>query len=205
MTPRATTAAVAFALLAALASASATAGPVEDMTGYWSGTGTIRLSGKETERVKCVAIYRVGKGGTEIKQTLRCASSDYNINAKADLAIKGGQQVEGSWEEQTYSASGEVTGRYTGSSFVLAIKGANFTAAMNVGLSNCKQSIEITPKGLEMRRISMTLQVLTTPRFSTGSEPIQRADLPQAERWFGYCGELATPDRGSDEEPLGPH
>jgi hypothetical protein len=157
MTPRATTAAVAFALLAALASASATAGPVEDMTGYWSGTGTIRLSGKETERVKCVAIYRVGKGGTEIKQTLRCASSDYNINAKADLAIKGGQQVEGSWEEQTYSASGEVTGRYTGSSFVLAIKGANFTAAMNVGLSNCKQSIEITPKGPEMRRISMTL------------------------------------------------
>lgn len=157
MTPRATTAAVAFALLVLGSASLAHAGPVEDMTGYWSGTGTIRLSGKETERVKCVAIYRVGKGGTEIKQTLRCASSDYNINAKADLAIKGGQQVEGSWEEQTYSASGEVTGRYTGSSFVLAIKGANFTAAMNVGLSNCKQSIEITPKGLEMRRISMTL------------------------------------------------
>jgi hypothetical protein len=148
---------LAFSLALGATSATAAAGPVEDMTGYWSGTGTIRLSGKETERVKCVAIYRVGDAGTKIKQTLRCASSDYNINAKADLAIKGGQQVEGSWEEQTYSASGEVTGRYTGSSFVLAIKGANFTAAMNVGLSNCKQSIEITPKGLEMRRISMTL------------------------------------------------
>lgn len=156
MTPRAATT-IGVMLLAILPAATVVAGPVEDMTGYWSGTGTIRLSGKETERVKCVAIYRVGKGGSEIKQTLRCASSDYNINAKADLAIKGGQQVEGSWEEQTYSASGEITGRYTGSSFVLAIKGANFTAAMNVGLSNCKQSIEITPKGLEVRRISMSL------------------------------------------------
>lgn len=157
MTPRAATAIVVM-LLATYASAiAAHAGPVEDMTGYWSGTGTIRLSGKETERVKCVAIYRVGKSGTEIKQTLRCASPDYTINAKADLAIKGDRQVEGSWEEQTYSASGEITGRYTGSSFVLAIKGANFTAAMNVGLSNCKQSIEITPKGLEVRRVSMTL------------------------------------------------
>ena len=155
MTRRAA-AAVGLTLLAILP-ATAQAGPIEEMTGYWSGTGTIRLSGKDTERVKCVAIYRVDDAGTKIKQTLRCASADYNINAKADLAIKGGQQVEGSWEEQTYAATGEITGRYTGSSFVLAIKGASFTAAMNVGLSNCRQSIEITPKGLEMRRISMTL------------------------------------------------
>lgn len=149
---------VGLAVSATLATAStAAAGPIEDMTGYWSGTGTIRLSGKETERVKCVAIYRVGDAETKIKQTLRCASADYNINAKAELAIKGGQQVEGSWEEQTYATTGEISGRYTGSSFVLAIKGANFTAAMNVGLSNCRQSIEIAPKGLEVRRISMTL------------------------------------------------
>ncbi len=155
MTMRA--AAVGLALAATLAATEAHAGPIEDMTGYWTGTGTIRLSGKDTERVKCVAIYRVGEAGTKIRQTLRCASSDYTINAKAELAIRGGQQVEGSWEEQTYSATGEISGRYTGSSFVLAIKGANFTAAMNVGLSSCRQSIEITPKGLEVRRISMSL------------------------------------------------
>jgi hypothetical protein len=156
MTRRA--AAASLALLAALASANAaSAGPIDDMTGYWSGTGTLQLSGKERERVKCVAIYRVGDAGTRIRQTLRCASADYSINAKADLAIKDGQQVEGSWEEQTYAATGEVTGRYTGSRFVLAIKGANFTAAMNVGLSSCRQSIDITPKGLEVRRISLSL------------------------------------------------
>jgi hypothetical protein len=157
MTPRAAAAAVGLALLVALAPATATlAGPIEDMTGYWSGTGTIRLSGKETERVKCVAIYRVGKGGTEIKQTLRCASADYNINAAAELRVNGAR-VSGNWEEKTYSATGDVAGRYTGSSFVLSIKGQNFTAGMNVGLSSCKQSINITPQGLDVRRISMNL------------------------------------------------
>ena len=50
------------------------------------------------------------------------------INATADLAINGAQ-VTGNWEEKTYSATGEVSGRYTGGSFVLTIKGATFTAA----------------------------------------------------------------------------
>ena len=171
------------------------------MTGYWSGTGTIRLSGKETERVKCVAVYRVGKGGTEIKQTLRCASSDYNINAKADLAIKGGSRWKATGRRRPTRPPARSSGRYTGWSFVLAIKGANFTAAMNVGLSNCKQSIEITPKGLEMRRISMNLvQVLTTPAF-----PQARSHAaPIFPRRKMVSDLVANSPRRSDGENRGP-
>ena len=58
-----------------------------------------------------------------------------------------GNQVTGSWEEKTYSAKGEVTGRYSGEGFVLSIQGANFTAAMNVVLSSCKQTISIYAEG----------------------------------------------------------
>jgi hypothetical protein len=134
----------------------AAAGPIEDLTGYWTGAGTVLLTNGSTERVKCAVVYKVGGGGTQIKQTLRCASADYTINAAAELRVNGAQ-VSGSWEEKTYSATGEVAGRYTGSSFVLSIKGQNFTAAMNVGLSSCKQSISITPQNLDMRRISMNL------------------------------------------------
>lgn len=148
-------AAVGLTLAAALAATGAAAGPIEDLDGYWTGTGTVVLS-ESKERVKCAVRYRVGRGGTHIRQTMRCASADYSINATAELSVRGGQ-VEGSWEEKTYSATGQVTGRYTGSSFVLSIKGANFSAAMNVGLSTCKQSITINPKGLEVRRITMSL------------------------------------------------
>jgi len=135
---------------------AASAGPIEDLAGYWTGAGTVLLTNGNTEKVKCAVIYKVGGGSTQIKQTLRCAAADYTINSAAELRVNGAQ-VSGSWEEKTYSATGEVAGRYTGSSFVLSIKGQNFTAGMNVGLSSCKQSINITPQGLEVKRISMNL------------------------------------------------
>src|SRR5688572_3194001 len=101
MTKRATAAAF---LVAMLAASGATAAPIEELDGYWSGSGTVVLSGS-TERVKCAVRYRVGQDGTQIKQTMRCASPDHAINATANLAING-TQVEGNWEEKTYSASG---------------------------------------------------------------------------------------------------
>ena len=79
--------ALSMCVLAAAAGAAA-AGPIEDMAGYWSGAGTVLLMGGETERVKCVVVYKVGAGGTQIKQTLRCASADYNINGAAELRVQ---------------------------------------------------------------------------------------------------------------------
>ena len=87
---------------------------------------------------------------------VRCASADYNINSSAELQVKGGQ-VSGTWEEKTYAAKGDVTGRYGGGSFALSIQGANFSAVMNVALSSCTQSLSITPRGLDVARVSITL------------------------------------------------
>jgi hypothetical protein len=143
-------------VMAVAPASGAAGGPIEDLTGYWTGAGTVLLTNGDTERVKCAVVYKVAGGGTQIKQTLRCASAAYSISGAAELRVIGAQ-VSGSWEEKTYSATGEVVGRYTGSSFVLSIKGANFTAGMNVGLSSCKQSINITPQGLDVKRISMNL------------------------------------------------
>jgi hypothetical protein len=135
---------------------AAAAGPIEDSSGYWSGGGSVTLANGNTERVKCAVTYKVSDDASQIRQSMRCASADYSINASADLRVRG-QQVSGNWEEKTYSATGEVSGRYTGSAFVLSIQGANFSAAMNVSLSNCKQSINITPQGLDVNRISIGL------------------------------------------------
>jgi len=148
--------AVALGICMAFMTLPATAGPIDDLTGYWTGSGTVLLTNGSTERVKCAVVYKVAGGGTRIRQTMRCASADYNISAAAELRVQGAQ-VSGNWEEKTYSATGDVSGRYTGSSFVLAIQAPSFTAGMNVGLSSCKQSITITPKGIDVRRITMNL------------------------------------------------
>ena len=147
---------MAAALALAVSATGARAGSIDEMTGYWTGSGSVVLSNGNTERVKCAVTYKISEGGTQIKQSMRCASADYNINASADLNVKG-QSVTGSWEEKTYSAVGEVSGRYTGSNFVLSIKGASFTASMNLTVSDCKQSISIAPQGLDVARISIGL------------------------------------------------
>jgi hypothetical protein len=146
------------ALAASLTAGAATlsAAPIEDISGYWSGSGSVIMSNGKTESVKCAVTYKVSEGGGQVRQSMRCASADYSINALAELQIKG-SHVSGSWEEKTYSATGQVTGRYTGDTFVLSIEGANFTAAMNVSLSDCKQSISIAPKGLDVSKISIGL------------------------------------------------
>ncbi|MDX2202593.1 MAG: hypothetical protein NW223_07580 [Hyphomicrobiaceae bacterium] len=132
------------------------ASPIEALAGYWSGTGSVSLTSGKTERVKCAVTYKVSGGGAQIKQSMRCASQDYTINSAADLRVHG-SNVTGSWEERTYSATGQVTGRYSGNNFNLNIKGGNFTAAMQLNTSDCKQQISITPQGLEVSRITIGL------------------------------------------------
>lgn len=155
--------AIALVLTAALAATMALDGqtpawanPLDNLGGYWTGGGQVALTNGKTERVKCAVTYKVADNGTQVRQSMRCASADYTINASAELRVSGAN-VTGSWEEKTYSATGQVTGRYSGTTFALNIKGANFTAAMNVNTTGCKQNISIAPQGLDVTRISIGL------------------------------------------------
>ncbi len=143
-------------LLGAMTVAAAAPVPLSHLTGRWSGWGAITLSSGKSEQVKCIATYFVKNGGSKLEQNLRCASTSYRIDAKADLQVVS-DQVRGSWEERTNAASGSVTGRMTGSGFNLSIRGDSFTAAMAVSTSPCKQSINIAPEGTDVRRIAIGL------------------------------------------------
>jgi hypothetical protein len=155
----ATTAArgLALALASALmTSASASAATIDDLPGRWSGWGTISLPSGSSEQVKCIVTYFVNDGGASMVQNLRCASSSYKIDATAKLKNASGT-LTGEWEEKTYSALGSVTGKTTSDGFNLAIKGDTFTAVLAVTSTNCKQSVTITPQGLDIAKIAITL------------------------------------------------
>lgn len=150
-------AAAVLALALGVATADpARANPVSELAGRWSGWGSVKLANGTAEQVKCVATYQVEEGGGGLQQNLRCASASYKIDAVAKLNLASGQ-VTGSWEERTYAASGSVSGRMTGSGFNLSIQGANFSAAMAVATSTCKQSINIAPNGFDITRIAIGL------------------------------------------------
>ena len=152
---RRTVAAMAFATMAGAAQA-APAGPVGDLPGRWSGWGAVVYENGESERVKCVATYFIEAGGDTVRQNLRCASKGYDIDATASLRVTDGR-VSGAWEEKRWSATGSIAGRMTDDGFNLSIKGDAFSAAMAVTTSSCKQSISITPQGVDITRISIGL------------------------------------------------
>ena len=139
-----------------LLATAALANPTNDLAGRWSGGGQVTLANGQTETLKCVATYTVSGGGKEVRQGLRCASTSYKIDAVANLDISG-NSVSGNWEERTYSATGNITGRMTAGGFTLSISGGLFSASMQVSVSGCKQSIFITPQGLEISRITISL------------------------------------------------
>lgn len=137
------------------AAAVAAAPPVGDLPGRWSGWGSVTLSNGQSEQVKCVATYFI-EGANGVRQNLRCASQSYKIDAVANLSVTDGR-VTGQWEERTWAVGGSVTGRLSASGFNLAINGPNFDAAMVVGTSPCKQSINIMPRGFEIAKIALNL------------------------------------------------
>ncbi len=136
---------------------SVAAGTVKNLAGRWSGWGSVKMSNGSTEQMKCVATYFVKNSGGTIDQNLRCASSSYSIDAKANYVVEG-SALTGNWEERKHSAQGAVSGRVTNDGFRLAVRGDTFTANMVVTASSCKQSIRITPQGLNVSQISVGLR-----------------------------------------------
>lgn len=138
-----------------IGASSAIASSLTDLPGKWSGWGQIQLANGNIERVKCIAEYAV-KGGTSVQQNLRCASQSYKIDATAKLNVANGE-VSGDWEEKSYQAIGSVAGKAKGGNFDLSIQGLVFSASMAVATNGCKQSINITPQGFDVSKISIGL------------------------------------------------
>jgi hypothetical protein len=145
-------AALATTMMAGQASAAVN---LQDMAGYWTGTGKVVLANGSSENVKCVVTYKVSSSG--FRQNIRCASQGFSFNGTAELEVTQGGAVTGNWTENTYSAKGDVKGKATDKGFSLAISGATFTAVMDATTSACKQTLDIVPKGLEVTRISLGL------------------------------------------------
>ncbi len=151
---------VAFAALLAIAAipgATANAdGPFSPFSGTWSGSGRIQLDSGATERIKCNAYYTPKDGGVGLGMAIRCASASYRIELRSQLQSNGGD-VSGSWEERTFNATGQVTGRVSASNINLSVIGGGLTASMSVATRGSSQSVGISTQGSGLKRVDIDL------------------------------------------------
>jgi hypothetical protein len=119
---------------------SAAGNPFNQLNGYWSGGGTVNPLKGNAEKVSCRVTYRVE--GSAVAQNMRCAGTDYKFDTSSNLTYQGGR-ISGSWNENTYSASGGVSGTASGNSVHARISGDKFSGRMSINVSGKRHTINI--------------------------------------------------------------
>ena len=143
-------------ILVTVTASTVVAGPIELLPGRWTGWGKMTLDGGETERVKCVATYFSERGGKGLRHNLRCASTNFQIDAVARLSLASGR-VSGNWNERKYATGGAVNGRVVGDGINVRIVGDAFKASLKVETTKCKQTMDISPSGIGVSKIAVRL------------------------------------------------
>ena len=118
---------------ALLTSAAAEPGPFSSFSGNWSGTGVIRVKGdskQTTERVRCTASYR-RSGSHDVGLRLGCKSDNYKFDLTGNFEADAGNQITGSWSEETHNVGGSVIGQARGDRLLVHAE----SPAMNANLS----------------------------------------------------------------------
>ncbi len=146
--------AVATMLNASPASAD---GPFAGYAGRWVGNGSVTYDDGKTEAIKCRVTYFVVDGGSGLQQNIRCASASYKFEVRSDIDYAGGK-VSGSWVEMVNNASGNVSGTASDNLIRASVKSDKLDATMSVKLSGSSQSVNISPKGLGVKLVSINLR-----------------------------------------------
>lgn len=131
------------------------ANPLATLAGSWGGAGTVRFEGGRSERLTCRGHYSTKSSGIGI--ALRCASASAKIDLRSTLAYQSGR-VSGTWEERTFNASGNATGRASSGHISLAISGSGLSGSMFVSFGSATQSVSIRISGTSLRGVSINLR-----------------------------------------------
>ena len=138
--------------------AAAASGLFSDLSGSWSGSGSIKLLSGASERIRCRATYVVANAGSSLQQSLICASDSYKFNVKSNLTYKSEAGViTGSWAETSYNTVGTFSGRFRGDQIRATIKGDDFLAHMTVVTRGARQSVSIRSPGGAVSSVAISL------------------------------------------------
>jgi hypothetical protein len=132
-------------------------GPFGDLTGRWSGSGTIAVANGTRERIRCRVTYYTTKTGKTFTQKMTCASDSYRFDVTSTIYASG-TSLSGSWTETTQKATGSVTGRGDSNKIQANVRGTGFSASLAIVTNGNQQSVLIRPKGTDIREVSIALR-----------------------------------------------
>ena len=128
--------------------AAAEPGPFADLSGAWSGNGTLRPVNGAAERIRCVANYRPrGSTAHEVELQLRCASDSYNFDLIGEFSADDRNQISGRWTERSRNIGGTAIGLARGERLQVHVESSGFAADLVLLTRNQRQSVTIDSQG----------------------------------------------------------
>jgi hypothetical protein len=131
-------------------------GPFADLSGDWSGDGTVTLSSGSNEKIRCRATYDSQAMGNNLQLALRCASESYNVNFHGTATNSGGNMT-GDWFESTNQAAGQFFGSIKGNHIDARIEGQTFAAFIKITTHGNRQSVSLQSPGSRVSSVTMAL------------------------------------------------
>lgn len=151
----------AAALAAAYVSATAAhpawagaSGLFKRLAGSWHGSGTLTLSDGTRDRISCRGYY-VPKSEAGLSIAILCNSPNQKIEIRSRVR-EAGRGISGDWEERTFNATGQLSGRATDSSMRLAVSGS-ISGTISVSLKGRSHSVTVSASGTGFKTVAIDL------------------------------------------------
>ena len=144
-------------LLAATSNAAFAGGSAifKNLAGTWRGSGDMTLADGGRERITCHGYYGLKSGGEGLTLAILCNSTNYKVEMRGNLEDNGGR-VSGHWEERTFHATGDVSGRATNDKISLSISGY-ITGAMSIVTRGRGHTVSISARGTGFKSVTINL------------------------------------------------
>lgn len=123
-----------------LSTISAAANPsLDTLAGSWRGSGEISFEDGTAENISCNGYY---KGAGNLSIVIRCkgTSSSFELRSKLE---SNGDKVSGSWEERTYNATGDASGKASAGKLNVQFSGS-LTGSLDMSFSQSSQSVSVS-------------------------------------------------------------
>jgi hypothetical protein len=138
-------------------SAAQGAQPFAGLAGSWSGSGTIAMKNGSNERLRCRAKYSTPPSGDGLHQELLCASDSYKFNVNSNVVVDSNGSIDGTWTETSRNVTGQVSGHVANGVIRTTVQAPSFTADLLLEIRGNAQNVSITPSGVDVKQVSITL------------------------------------------------
>jgi hypothetical protein len=127
----------------------------KQLAGSWRGVGDLVLEDGTRERLSCVGYYVLKSEGDGLSIVSRCSSANGKFELRS-LVAETASGISGTWEERTFHATGQVSGKATGTTMNLSFSGT-IEGTISISLTGKTHSVSVTAAGAGIKGVSISL------------------------------------------------